>query len=101
MEKKEHRVSGWKGAMVLAEKESNRMRNGQEQQKKQICQPQKEERQLYEERDWSKQLLPKLNCKKIRQQDFSQTVGTNGPVLLQDGILHEKLEQFVHRKPLE
>jgi len=31
----------------------------------------------------------------------SQTVGERGPVVEQDSVLHEKLETFIHEKPLE
>ncbi len=37
-------------------------------------------------------------CKQEKETDFSQTAGENGLVLLQDGILHETLENFVHTK---
>ena len=33
------------------------------------------------------------------QELHSQTVGPTGPVLLQDTVLHETLEQFVHSRP--
>lgn len=33
--------------------------------------------------------------------NHSQTVGDDGPVLVQDSILHERLETFVHRKGIE
>lgn len=36
-----------------------------------------------------------------REAIHSQTVGERGPVLLQDGVLHETLETFVHTKTLE
>lgn len=35
------------------------------------------------------------------QTVHSQTVGPRGPVLMQDGLLHETLEDFVHTKPIE
>lgn len=41
------------------------------------------------------------NCEKYEKTDFSQTVGADGPVLLQDTMLHETLETFVHSKELE
>lgn len=39
---------------------------------------------------------PPENCE---QGFFSQTVGARGPVLLQDGMLHEILAGFVHDRP--
>ena len=33
--------------------------------------------------------------------NHSQTVGPTGPVLLQDGVLHERLESFIYSNPLD
>lgn len=37
-------------------------------------------------------------CSSNKSTDHSQTVGVNGPLLMQDGILHETLEEFVYEK---
>lgn len=46
--------------------------------------------------------LEDMNCthssKAESQKPHSQTVGPRGPVLLQDGVLHEVLDTFVHKK---
>lgn len=39
--------------------------------------------------------------KDIPAVEHSQTVGSRGPVLEQDSILHETLQTFIHEKPLE
>ncbi|QED49479.1 catalase [Cytobacillus dafuensis] len=49
----------------------------------------------YENRDlsnWTDDELAKLH---------SQTIGSRGPVLEQDGVLHETLQEFIHEKILE
>lgn len=54
--------------------------------------------------DYSKKCLngiQPLKCGNPKPTDHSQTVGPNGPVLLQDTILHETLETFVHEKIIE
>ena len=38
------------------------------------------------------------SCSEGTQKKHSQTVGPRGPVLLQDGVLHEVLDTFVHKK---
>ena len=40
-------------------------------------------------------------CRTNQPEDHSLTVGPQGPVLLQDTLLHETLETFVHQKPIE
>lgn len=40
-------------------------------------------------------------CRQDRPQDHSLTVGPNGPVLVEDTLLHETLETFVHTKIIE
>lgn len=44
---------------------------------------------------------PALECRQDRLQDHSLTVGSRGPVLLEDTLLHETLETFVHTKTIE
>ncbi len=41
-----------------------------------------------------------MNCYPMDTR-HSQTVGERGPVVLQDNVLHEKLETFAHSKILE
>lgn len=43
---------------------------------------------------------PQMNCHPA-DDHHSQTVGKRGPVVMQDNILHEKLETFVHSKIIE
>ncbi len=44
---------------------------------------------------------PGGGCAPAVPGNHSQTVGDDGPVLVQDGILHERLETFVHQKGIE
>lgn len=41
---------------------------------------------------------PSQKCRNHNMVEHAQTVGPGGPVLLQDTILHETLETFVHEK---
>ena len=44
---------------------------------------------------------PAQECRQEQSQDHSLTVGSRGPVLLEDTLLHETLETFVHTKTIE
>lgn len=44
---------------------------------------------------------PSEKCRNQNPDQHSQTIGPDGPVLLQDTILHETLDTFVHEKMIE
>ena len=40
------------------------------------------------------------SCAKNKETDHSQTVGKEGPVLIQDSVLHETLEKFIYERDI-